>query len=68
MGSAEGEFRGGSDVILEDAIKGCTAEEWPKVCEKMKEIGLFTREYPKPSDALLDLGNLDAAKKDEIAE
>ena len=68
MGTVEAEFRGGSDVVLEAAIKGCSADDWPKVNEKMKEIGLFTKDYAKASDALLDLGSMDAGKKDEIAE
>ena len=68
MGSAEGEFRGGTDVILESAIKGCSAEDWPKVNDKMKEMGLFSKDYAKASDALLDLASFDAGMKDELAD
>ena len=68
MGEVEAEFRGGSDVILEAAIKGCSAEDWPKVNAKMKELGLFKSDYASATDALLDLGNLDADLKEEVAE
>ena len=68
MGKAEGEFRGGEDVVLKAALEGCTDEEWPSVKQRMTDEGLFKQDYEKQTDAIMDLENMDAELKKDIAE
>ena len=68
MGKAEGEFRGGEDVVLKAAIEACTEEEWELAKVRMQEEGLFEKEYDTKMQAIMDLEQMNGEIKKDIAD
>ena len=70
MGNAEGEFRGGDDVILTDAINKMEDAELNKCIEWLDKNGVFESagcaKATSKMDLLMNLGSFDAQVKSDI--